>query len=76
MKSIVFLLMCLGALSLGLLVSSRAVLIGAGPMKETGIGAKTFECHFFTGTGVITRTFVDEPTGLVGRDTCPRILTL
>jgi len=76
MKSMTFFLACLGAVALGLLVSSRAVLIWAGPMQETPIGANTFECHYFTGAGLITRTYVDEPTGLVGRDTCPRFLVL
>lgn len=76
MKSSVFLLACVGAVALGLFVSSRALLIWAGPMQETPIGASTFDCHFFTGAGVITRTYVNEPTGLVGRDTCPRFLKL
>ena len=76
MRLSVFLLACIGAVALGLFVSSRALLIWAGPMQEMPIGASTFDCHYFTGAGVITRTYIDEPTGLVGRDTCPRFLML
>ena len=76
MKPATLLLACLGAVAVGLFVSSRALLIWAGPMQETSIGAKTFECHYFTGAGLITRTYVNEPTGLIGRDTCPRFLVL
>ncbi len=76
MKSALFVLACLGALAAGLFVSSRAVLVWAGPLEETAIGAKTFQCTYFTGAGIITRTYVNDPSGLVGRDTCPRFLAL
>ena len=76
MKLSVFLLACIDTVALGLFVSSRGLLAWAGPIQETPIGANIFDCHYFTGAGVITRTYFNEATGLVSRDTCPRFLKL
>ena len=62
------------AIVFGMFVFFRAKLIWARPMQEMPIDPTTFDCHYFTGAKLNKRIYMNEPTGLIGRDTCPRIL--
>jgi hypothetical protein len=63
-----FLVFCLA-----LFFSSRGMLIwSASPKEKVGM----LKCEYFTGFGVVERSFLFTPQGFLGRDTCPRFLEI
>lgn len=51
--------------------SGRGLLIGY-TQPEGGIGM--LGCRYFTGASVVDRSYLYTTQGMLGRDTCPRIL--
>ena len=58
---------------LTLFFSSRAMLVwSTSPDDKVGV----LKCEYFTGLGIVERTFLYTPQGFLGRDTCPRFVEI
>ena len=56
-----------------LFFSGRGLLVWfETPSEKVGM----LKCHYFTGTGIADRQFLYTEQGLLGRETCPRMVEL
>jgi hypothetical protein len=63
------------ALWLGLFLSGRGFLVwGDKPDGDRKLGM--MKCNYFTGTGVVERQYLYSEEGFLGKQACPRWITL
>jgi len=64
-----------GVLWLALFFSNKGFLVwGDKPDGDRKLGM--MKCHYFTGTGMVERQFLYSEEGFLGKQACPRWVTL
>jgi len=58
----------------GLFVTQNAVFVNS-KTTTNAMGIPTLHCTFFTGLGLLEKTYVKTSMGMMGRETCPNFIS-